>query len=961
MIVRKDLRNTPGPSNLKSDVRAIRLFRALPDLDWDGDNLSTTARKTRRVLTGVKRLRARSVGPYWILFGLSEQGRFRMAALGRGKSEQFLERIRRDIVEKSLRIARQHDEDWKRLLSADKYLAQSDVRAWLEEMPPPTLDINPLSAALKIERKIGLEHHRLTADWNRRSADLHLRNEGFVEGELLRMGPLFDAIGTCGLTEAQRNAVVRNEDANLVLAGAGTGKTETIVARCRYLVEQELAQPNQILVLSYNRSAAKELHDRMAKVGLRGVYASTFHSLGNRILKDGSLGQTSLAPEAEEGGDMSVLLQKVVDRLLVQDADFSSYYTEFLVFWRLVTHPPHRFNSMAEYAQHVNSGRATTLTSTKVRSREELLVADFLTVHGVRYEYEKVYIPKIQDGVSVPHRPDFYLPDYDIYLEHFALDRGGAAPEFLGGSKYVEGVGWKRGVHVRQGTTLIESHSWHLHERDTFGRLREVLQGSGVKLERQTDETILSQLKKQLRGDSNLARFLTTFNSLQKNRGLASVELDQMAELHCIPSRAKAFLQIQKRVFDAITAELDSRSQIDFDDMILRATKVVDSGAWTSSYTHILVDEFQDASKGRADFVRALRGQVQFARTFCVGDDWQSIYRFAGSDVRCVTEFESEFGLTAHTTLDKTFRFGCTISCCTAAFVTRNPKQSQKLIEPADPFQSDPIVVVYQRQDRDSVYDILEELAVRAAETTPTVYVLARYKRVIAKERMDSYRRQFRSSLNIKEFTIHSSKGMQADYVIVDKVVAGRFGIPSLQEDDPLLELVLGEPEAFPYAEERRLFYVALTRAKKQLFLVTEAGAESPFLLELIEESSTDLIIRGDPGGSKAACPFCGTGTLIDKLNTADKSRFFICSNAPVCAYKDSACLNCGVGHIERRSPEEFQCAECREVSEACPKCKTGRLVPRAGKYGAFIGCSGFEKEISCDYKRKLHAQDHVS
>jgi DNA helicase-4 len=219
------------------------------------------------------------------------------------------------------------------------------------------------------------------------------------------------------------------------------------------------------------------------------------------------------------------------------------------------------------------------------------------------------------------------------------------------------------------------------------------------------------------------------------------------------------------------------------------------------------VDEFQDISLGRAGLIRALRGQVQGAKLFCVGDDWQSIYRFTGSDISLTTDFEGYFGPARRTALDRTFRFHDRIAAFSSHFVQRNPRQLRKRLSTAATSDKLGVVVYRHGEGDDPLPTILAEIAALGAAS---VFLLGRYG-FTAPDDLRALQARF-PRLNIRFLTAHGSKGLEADYVVLLGLTSGRHGFPSEVADDPVLGLVLADGEPFAFAEERRLFYVALTR-----------------------------------------------------------------------------------------------------------------------------------------------------
>lgn len=140
------------------------------------------------------------------------------------------------------------------------------------------------------------------------------------------------------------------------------------------------------------------------------------------------------------------------------------------------------------------------------------------------------------------------------------------------------------------------------------------------------------------------------------------------------------------------------------------------------------------------------------------------------------------------------------------------------------------------------------------------------------------------TNLDVSFATAHASKGLEADYVVVVNMITGSYGFPSNIADDPVLRLAMPVPEAFPHAEERRLLYVALTRARREVALLTTAGRMSPFVVELLDGSygaKVELIGAGSNGVE--VCPECGKGTMVRRKGRL--GAFLGCSAFPACRY----------------------------------------------------------------------------
>lgn len=864
---------------------------------------------------------------------------------------KFHEQAIRSTTDVALEHARAFSNAWNRFLAQDRYLARCDFALWNDEHPQPCLTVSPRADELGITTAILNDFKALVLPLQVRWQQVQKHNEQFLVTE---EGIVTELLSDFKLTSRHFEAVILNEDNNLIQAGAGTGKTTTVVARVAYLVRRQLCAPDHILVLAFNNKAVEEIVSRLKDVGLDQVTVATFHAYGFQIVRKSGL-PIGLLPEAEHGR-IKNLLQKILDRLVQKDIGFRRSYTEFMLYWRYVVELPHTFASLKEYEDHIRNGDLRSLSGDFMRSREEVLVANFLTAHGINFKYEKSYEPKL-GKLPFHYKPDFYLTDYNVYLEHFALDKEGSGPVFMRGVEYAAIAQRKRQIHTDHGTTLLESHSWQLYLPDPFKYLSDTLTNAGIKLTKQDDAKLLSRLNElDGNGTSNLARFIAEFISLMKNAKLTIDDLAAAADAHTQSNRCKKFLDLLGPVFTEYSTYCAERNHIDYDDMIFLALKNLEKGTKLEQWDHILVDEFQDCSRGRVSLLRELRSRAPRVRLYCVGDDWQSIYRFAGSDVTCMRDFSHTFGETRHALLNETFRYGDPLLEVSQQFIKRYPSQSQKSIIPYKNVQSEPIEVLFESRDEDGVHHILRQLSQIPASTPPSVLILARYNHHLTNERIEDYQATFGHVLSISHLSIHRAKGKEADYVIIDKVLRGFAGFPSEREDDPLLELVKSQDDTHKYGEERRLFYVALTRARKKVFVVTQNGEESCFVQELLQVGPPNVVRSGRLLEAEAKCILCGEGMLVPRTRKSDASLFFACSS-PLCAYTEQPCTKCGRGIMRREEAGRTKCNMCAAEGEGCPRCKKGLLMLKTNRQNGnkFWGCSLWDFEgIECKFTRNV-------
>ena len=293
------------------------------------------------------------------------------------------------------------------------------------------------------------------------------------------------------------------------------------------------------------------------------------------------------------------------------------------------------------------------------------------------YEYEAQYEHDTRTSQRGQYKPDFHLPDAGIYIEHFALNASGNTPPFIDREEYLHSMEWKRSLHAEHGTVLIETFSHEKAAGKLTKYLSEKLAAHGVTFSPIPSDQVFVALQEQERVDP-FTTLVATFLHHFKGAQLSSHEVARRAAKAGDRLRAQAFLAVFEPIFERYQQSLSR--QIDFHDMINRATKHVEAGRFLSPFRYILVDEFQDISPGRARLLKALLDQSPDAQLFAVGDDWQSIYRFAGSDIAIMREFGDHFGHTEQTYLETTFRCADRIAEVATKFVLSNPAQIRKKV-----------------------------------------------------------------------------------------------------------------------------------------------------------------------------------------------------------------------------------------------------------------------------------------
>jgi len=797
-------------------------------------------------------------------------------------------------------------------LCLPKYLAHRDITQWfarhesgLNQSVKATLSRlrHPYAPTnfLAPEVRAGME--KLLDVFSDNSDLFKKRNNAFVESEILNNRTFFDSIEKTPLTMEQRIASVVMEDRNLLVAAAGSGKTSTVVGKIGYALLGKLVTPDQILVLAFNNHAAHELDERIQErigsiLGDRKIKVRTFHALGLEVIAETTGKKPSIANFASGG--------EVVDGRLISDlvASLHSsdivFFTQWALFMSLCRRPaknPAEFASVQEWQSYVKEtgdyqdGKLgfITMNGDIVKSQGELAIANWLFMNGVKYEYERPYEYETADRKFRQYKPDFYFPEIDCYLEHYALDANGNPPKAFG-DKYRESMVWKRRLHAEKGTDVFESTFAEFISGSLFDNLERELTQRGIKLKQRSQNEIIKILN-QSKLSTELSSLLRTFIKHAKSNEMDPSTLAARASAMPHPYRAKLFAAIASKVIGIYEKKLQETGDVDFEDLIVDAAHHAASDEFKHPYKLILVDEFQDISRARAKLLMSLLNKAPGCQLFAVGDDWQSIYRFAGSDIAIFTGFQSNFGYTAINYLTQTFRSNQGIADVAASFVQRNPSQMKKNVKSTDKTTDNVVMIrLYKRlPEMENLIDTaLTELAeVNVSKKAATVLILGRYRHQ-SPDKLANWQKQFATNLNIEFRTIHSSKGLQADYVILIGLHSGKNAFPSEITDDPLLQMVMPTPETFQHSEERRLFYVALTRARHRVYLLGGEHTPSCFLTELQGSALSKSTTYGAYSQGKAAngselCPRCKVGYLLKKQGKY--GSFQGCSEYPVCGY----------------------------------------------------------------------------
>lgn len=778
-------------------------------------------------------------------------------------------------------------------------------------------------------------------------------NQNFVRTQKEKLSQYFDDVEGKKLDEQQRTALITDEYSNLIIAGAGSGKTLTILGKVKYLIEQKNVKPEDILLLSFTKKTVDELNERLKNIGL-GARATTFHKLGYDTIKQ----NIENAPALTNENTLSNDVKKYLEKEIFNDAEALEAYIVYVGCYMNIPEGHESYNSLGEKLDtekgvdfqtlrskcepelnKVAKATLDTIQGEKVKSVEELTIANFLYLNGVEYEYEKPY----PFGETL-YRPDFYLKDYDIYLEHFGVDENNCAKWLtpFNGRKYVEEMELKRKAHKTHNTKLIETYSYYNRDHILLDKLREMLENENVIFKPRDTKSIYTKVTDNDKNfGKEIANLIITFVNLSKSRqlnydSLISLFSDKNKAGHgFMLQRQEIFLKFALPILKKYDNTLKEKGEIDFNDMINQATDIVKENKPEYSYQHIIIDEYQDISYARFNLIKQIR-ELSGAKLICVGDDWQSIYRFAGSDISLFTNFEKYVGKYEQLFIEQTYRNSQSLIDITSKFIQKNTKQIAKNPKSKKEPLENPIKFVYYSRDNAEDVFISEIQALVNKNGNKPILVLGRhrfdinefikltpYSKIKYYERSDKLAIEGFDDIEFKYITVHKSKGLEADNVIVLNLKNHLLGFPNKMTEDPMLSLLLSDGENYRFAEERRLFYVALTRTKNEVVLLIPTEV-SLFVEELVTDNDFILTANNEKL-SRINCPYCQTGHLVIRKNSFKNNQFLGCSHFPDCN-------------------QTFNDIEILENTILCPSCESGFMAKKSGQYGNFLGCTNYPK-----------------
>jgi len=691
------------------------------------------------------------------------------------------------------------------------------------------------------------------------------------------------------LDDDQQTAIVTDEKHNLVVAGAGSGKTEVLITRIAYLVQRkpDTIKASKILALAFQNKAAAEVKERLKSRYNVDVEIRTFHSLGQRILQDAMKLKSKEVPTLIFGGDnFENKYKSFIISLFMKAQEDKNMQNKIVNFMKSygddqVIKEKTEFETKKEFYKYQRNLTYTTLDGTKVKSEQEREIMNFFITHNLNGKKIKIFYEEPAEWMKYEKKdiekipaPDFFFPDFNIYLEHWAIGKDGKVPEWFEGEnpteRYTYGMNIKKEkFNSQKEFTLIETTSGEFSDKNFTSNLKEkllkVLKESNPEqdfsLEPVSYENLVERVWEECRQFvKSLALNISRFIVIAKTYSLEPEDIENRLDNESWSQKQKAFAKIAIPIYKFYELELKEGNYIDYSDMINLAVKELKANHkfYKDKYDHILIDEYQDISTQRYELVNELMKKSDNCKLFCVGDDWQSIMGFAGSNLDFFVNFEKYFDHRARTDLTVNYRSVKSIVETGSQIIKHNENSQLVKKTIARNNGSNPLSVYssskgfykdYYHQIASHAIDKMKEfldkgykprdimVLCRISNKPPLINAIMDYAK-IKKVPISTDPKKFTA---IPIMSVHRSKGLQARVVFILNLDQGLYGFPCELESPEVFEPAIKNHNKIREEEERRLFYVAVTRAKEEVIVYNQKCSQSKFITEI-----KDFIKRED-------------------------------------------------------------------------------------------------------------------
>jgi len=868
--------------------------------------------------------------------------------------ESFQEKYKiKNILEKS----------WQDFIKKDTYLISDEKGRFFSKMDQ--LAKFPRVSFFKFkQRKVIKQFKRVLEDL---ASEIKSYNDYFIKDRLRNYRSFFEGHDDklkYPLDKNQRLAVIKDDKHNLVIAGAGSGKTSVISSRIAYLIRRkDKVDAEKILALAFTRVAADEMKERLKKNYGIEIDISTFHALGRSIIEEELGHKPKLIFDGNQRKIYDLIEKLFRDVLKVEK--FQKILIEYLAYHSEQEIQPESFENKTEYYKYMKNKKYSTLNDISVKSISERDIGNFLFLHNIKFEYEPLVGWVDESEEDKEYHPDFYLPDYNIYIEHWGLNKNNQVPNWFTKTteEYLQLRAWKLEQFKTHNETLVETWDYERLSEELIPNLKEKLKIVIPKIEFNPldyDELIEKTFEfKEKRNE--VINLVGNFIKISKCNFFSVSDIGERIRAKKYSKKQKLFGELALEVYKKYQEYLNNESRIDFNDMINLAVELTkkEPEKYINRYDHVLVDEFQDISYQRLELIKCFINENSNTKLFCVGDDWQSIYQFTGSDVRFFVNFKDYFPNPEISYLNSNYRSSQTIVGISNELIANNKKQIPKETHSAHDIGMQPVFIDFTSSfsfnpkiQFENIYNLIQILLDDGVEAHE-IMVLSRFNKYLKDLEIFCGARGVPTESEhggVRFYSAHKSKGSESQHVILTDMTSGLYGFPCEIQDSSVMELAKRfESDGF-IDEERRLFYVALTRSKKFLYIYSMEQNNSMFLNEINpylmrlrldttkrwDEGLSDYMksfIKGILPKTPISCPNCDS-FLVKR--TGKKGNFLGCSRYPKCNFT----LN-----LEELSDRygDKEILTIDSLPKFCDQCGK-HLAIRKGPYGGFLGCTGYPK-----------------
>ncbi len=661
------------------------------------------------------------------------------------------------------------------------------------------------------------------------------------------------------LNERQQDAVISEEKRLLVLAGAGSGKTKTLLQKLIYLIEEKGVSPSSILAITFTKNATNEMIDRLIISAdasgeyekqlfdkqkkavdkdkeryfqqkkykwIDGLTVKTFHGFCYSILRNYGVNEFDNKFKIigeEKRGDEDELSKhvapetifEVFHKLLIEECENTDYLLKLKRY--ILDYIIDKIHLKQADTNHIQKDYKffTTLDGTKVRSKSEQFIADWFYRHSIKYEYEPLLNVK-----DFSFNPDFYVPEADLYIEH------------VSNKSYV--MKNKEEQFQKGKLLLVKTFDEMTKDSALFNHTLDKIVKN--RLPANYHKTVTINFKEEFNGyHEDVKDFLQQVIRITDMIKVENLDADFVLEKAKKDQheRVRHFYELAIPIVKNYISYCIDKSYLDFNDLISRSASLFQNHAdivnkYRNKYQYILVDEFQDVNNLQVELIKLLL--TDNTQLFCVGDDWQSIYGFRGSNVSYIVEFEKHFENAKTIKLNLNYRSTQNIVGASNEVIKHNRFKVDKDVQ-ASKKSEHKIVVFAGNTVEENIQFCTDKVKELLDEGINNDEILFLYRR---SKMFTPYFYKFKDEfIRVQYKTIHASKGLEAKIVFIIGLKEGSGGFPDIWLEDRIFQVIKKSNHDLLMEEERRLFYVALTRAKDKLYLITEKGNESSFLKEI--------------------------------------------------------------------------------------------------------------------------------